>query len=119
MLAPDFSPFPFSTCGLSERERLPIWREQFRRALLRVDIEPKEGPTFFMRQWSSGHCLNCALSRALGQLNALGANRALAADGDDSISIVIGEGCTASQRGHYVTVDTGDGVAVRAMREIG
>jgi hypothetical protein len=50
--------------------------------------------------------LNCALSRALGQLNALGANRALAADGDDSISIVIGEGCTAWQRGRNVDNST-------------
>jgi len=71
-----------------------------------------------MRQRSPGHCLNCALSRALGQLNAFGANRALAADGDDSISIVIGEGCTASQRGHYVTVDTGDGVAVLTQEPV-
>jgi hypothetical protein len=36
-------PFRFSTCGLPERERLPTWREQFSRALLRVDIEPLEG----------------------------------------------------------------------------
>ena len=34
------------TFGLPERERLPTWREQFYRALLRVDIEPKEGLPF-------------------------------------------------------------------------
>ena len=94
MLATDFSPFQFSTCGLPERERLPIWREQFCRALLKVDIEPKEGLPFYA----------AAELRALPELRVVKGtwsavrfwrNHALVADGDDSISIIVG----ASQRG--------------------
>jgi hypothetical protein len=117
MLATDFSPFRFSTSGLLERERLPIWREKFCRALLRVDIEPKEGLPFYA----------AAELRALPELRVVKGtwsavrfwrNRALVADGDDSISIIIGEGCTASQRGHHVAVDTGDGVAVLTQEPV-
>ena len=46
MLATDFSPLQFSTCGVRERERLPMWREQFGRALLRADIEPLALPFY-------------------------------------------------------------------------
>ena len=46
MLATDFSPLRFSTGKLSERERLPIWCEEFGRALLRVDIEPLALPFY-------------------------------------------------------------------------
>jgi AraC-like DNA-binding protein len=111
MLAADFSPFRLSTCGLPERERLPIWREQFGRALLRVDLEPLEGLPFYA----------AAELRALPELRVVKGtwsavrfwrNRALVADGDDSISIIVGDGCTASQRRRDVAVDAGDGVAV-------
>jgi AraC-like DNA-binding protein len=117
MLATDFSPFRFSTCGLPERERLPIWREQFCRALLKVDIEPKEGLPFYA----------AAELRALPELRVVKGtwsavrfwrNHALVADGDDSISIIVGEGCTASQRGRDVAVDAGDGVAVLTQEPV-
>jgi AraC-like DNA-binding protein len=38
-------------------------------------------------------------------------SRALATDGDDSISIIVSEGCTASQRGRDVVLGVGDAVA--------
>ena len=117
MLATDFSPFRFSTSGLPERERLPIWREQFCRALLRVDIEPKEGLPF-----------HAAVElRALPELRVVRGtwsavrfcrNRALAADGDDSIGLIVGEGCTASQRGRGVADAAGDGVAVLTQEPV-
>ena len=118
MLATDFSPFRFSTSGLPERERLPIWREQFCRALLRVDIEPKEGLPFHA----------AAELRALPELRVVKGtwsavrfwrNRALAADGDDSIGLIVGEGCTASQRGRGVADAAGDGVAVLTQEPVG
>ena len=73
---------------------MPIWREQFCRALLKVDIEPKEGLPFYA----------AAELRALPELRVVKGtwsavrfwrNHALVADGDDSISIIVG----ASQRG--------------------
>jgi AraC-like DNA-binding protein len=117
MLPTDFSPLRLSTCGLLERERVPTWREQFCRALLRVDIEPKEGLPFYA----------AAELRALPELRVVKGtwsaarfwrNRVLAADGDDSIGIIVGEGCTASQRGRDVVVNAGDGVAVLSQEPV-
>ena len=117
MLATDFSPLRFSTSGLPERERVPTWRDQFCRALLRVDIEPKEGLPFYA----------AAELRALPELRVVKGtwsavrfcrNRALAADGDDFIGIMVSGGCTASQRGRDVAVDAGDGVAVLTQEPV-
>src|SRR5215475_8987848 len=110
MLATDFSPFRFSTCGLPERERLPTWREEFGRRLLHVDIEPLALP-FYVE----------AELRALPGVRVIKSNssamhfertRALVSDADDSIGIIVSKDCTASQRGQAVMLSAGDSVAI-------
>jgi AraC-like DNA-binding protein len=110
MLATDFSPFRFLTCGLPERERLATWREEFGRMLLHVDIEPLALP-FYVE----------AEPRALPGVRVIKSNssamhfqrtRALVSDADDSIGIIVSKDCTASQRGRAVTLNAGDSVAI-------
>ena len=108
----DFEPLRFSTRGLSERERLPMWREEFGRSMLRVEIEPlSDGP--FRPE---------ATLRSLPGLRTITATNSAArfdrtgvlaaADGDDFISMIISECCTASQRGRDAVLRAGEAVAV-------
>ena len=102
MLATDFSPLRFSTCGVRERERLPMWREQFGRALLRADIEPLALPFHVeaeLRALPGVRVIKSASSAMHFQRT-----RALISDADDSIGIIVSKDCTASQRGRAVTL---------------
>jgi AraC-like DNA-binding protein len=90
-----------------------MWREVFGRRLLRVDLEPLSDLPFHAQ----------ATLRALPGLrtvactgSALGfqRTRAIAADDEGSISMIVnlGESCNASQRGREVALGAGDAVAV-------
>ena len=110
MLATDFSPLRFSTGKLSERERLPIWCEEFGRALLRVDIEPLALPFYVeaeLRALPDVRIIKSASSAMHFQRT-----RALVSDADDTIAIIVSKDCTASQRGRAVTLSAGDSVAI-------
>ena|SRR5215831_365380 len=110
MLATDFSPLRFSTCGVRERERLQMWREQFGRALLRADIEPLALPFYVeaeLRALPGVRVIKSASSAMHFQRT-----RALISDADDSIGIIVSKDCTASQRGRAVTLSAGDSVAI-------
>ena len=44
--AADFRSLRFSTRGLPERMRIPMWREEFGRRIVHVDIEPSSNVPF-------------------------------------------------------------------------
>ena len=110
---PGFAPLRFSTRALPERDRVPMWREELGRHLLRVDIEPLPGPPFHAE----------ATLRVLpglrtvawtGSATRFERTATMAAGGDGFISLIVnlGEGCTASQRGREVALGAGEAVAV-------
>jgi AraC-like DNA-binding protein len=107
--AADFSPLRFSTRDLPERERLTMWREEFGRGMVRVEIEPLSDLPFHAK----------ATLRALPGLRTIACTgsgvcfqrpRAMVADGDDSITLFVdlGSRATASQRGRDVVPAAGD-----------
>ena len=107
--AADFAPLQFSTRDLPERERLTMWREEFGRRMVRVEIEPLSDSQFHAK----------ATLRALPGLRTVACTgsgvcfqhpRAMATDGDDSITVFVnlGRRATASQRGRDVMPAAGD-----------
>jgi AraC-like DNA-binding protein len=111
--AADFTSLRFSTRALSERERIPLWREEIGRSLLRVDIESLSDLPFHAE----------ATLRALpglrtvayaGSAVRLERTRAGVADGDNSIGIIVnlGESGAVTQRGREVALGSGDAAAV-------
>jgi AraC-like DNA-binding protein len=110
---PEFPPIRFSTRELPERERLSRRREEFGRRMLRVDIEPVSNLTFHAE----------AKLRALPGLRTVESfgsaawfdrTPVMAAEGDDSVGLVInlGKRATASQRGRDVVLGAGDAVPI-------
>ena len=111
--AADFRSLRFSTRGLAERMRVPMWREEFGRRIVRVDIEPLSDVPF----------------QAEATLQALQGLRTLAwqgsamrfkrsqtniIDGDDSIGVIIcsPSGSKVSQRGREIELRAGDAIAL-------
>ena len=109
----DFAPLRFSTRDLSERERIPMWREEFGRGVVRVDIEPLLDLPFRAEAtlWSLPglRTVACAGSAVRFQRTP-----AMAADGEDSVGLVVnfGRRATASQRGRDVVHGAGDAVPI-------
>jgi AraC-like DNA-binding protein len=109
----NFAAIRFSTRDLPERKRLPMWRAEFARSLLRVDIEPLSDLPFeaeaTLRELPGLRTLACTGSAARFRRT-----RAMAADGDDSISLIVNldKSCAASQRGRNAETGAGDGIAV-------
>src|SRR5215467_6957349 len=86
--ATDFKSLRFSTGGLPDRMRIPMWREEFGRRIVHVDIEPSSELPFQAE----------ARLQALQGLRTLAwqgsamhfkRSRANIVDGDDSIGIVV------------------------------
>jgi AraC-like DNA-binding protein len=111
--AADFMSLRFSTRELPERMRIPMWREEFGRRVVHVDIEPSSDVPF----------------QAEATLQALQGLRTLAwkgsamrfkrsqtniVDGDDSIGIVVSSPSRSqlSQRGREIELRAGDAIAV-------
>jgi AraC-like DNA-binding protein len=112
-VAAEFAPVCFSTSDLAEGDRLPVWREQFGRAVVRAEIEPLSDVPFHAR----------ATIRALPGLRTIAwrgsavRNRrtpALAADGDESIGLFMNLGAKAcvSQHGREIVLGRGDAVLI-------
>jgi AraC-like DNA-binding protein len=105
----DFVPLRFSTRDLPERERLLTWREEFGRGMVRVEIEPLTDSPFHaeatLRALPGVRTVRCTSSAVCFQRS-----RALAADGDDSITLFVslGRRTAASQCGRDVVPATGD-----------
>jgi AraC-like DNA-binding protein len=108
-----YSAFRFTTDALPERERLPVWREEFGRTLVRIDIEPLSDETLHAE----------AEVRALPGLRTLRfkgsrmrfhRTRSMAAAGDDSIGLILSHdaGTSLSHRNCDFTLDHGDACLV-------
>jgi hypothetical protein len=78
----------FSTHALAEHQRLPIWREEFGRGIVRVDIEPMSNEPFraeaTLRSWPGLRTVSFA-----GSPMSFNRTGALAAEGNDSIGMVV------------------------------
>jgi AraC-like DNA-binding protein len=111
----DFAPVRFSTSELPERERLPMWREEFGRSVLRVDIEPLSDLPFCAEAtlWAVPglRTVECAGSDARLQRTP-----AMVAEADDSIGLVVnlGRRAMASQRGRDMVLGAGDAVPIHS-----
>jgi AraC-like DNA-binding protein len=111
--AADFTSLRFSTRGLPERMRIPMWREEFGRRIVRVDIEPSSDVPF--QAEATLHAFQ-GLRTLAWQGSAMRFKRSQAniVDGDDSIGIVV---CSPSrsqlsQRGQEIEFRAGDAIAL-------
>lgn len=113
--AGNFAPTRFSTENISERQRLPRWREEFGRALVGVDMEPLSPDMPFRAEaimWAlpgvrTAHCTNAAAHYVR--------TPALAAESDGSIGLIVNLGpkAIASQQNVSLLLATGDATFVR------
>ncbi len=110
--ASDFTPVRFSTLNLAERERVSRWREEFGRGIVSVEIEPMAPDIPFSAEATLQALPGVRTVLCNGSLARLNRTRALAADGDDSIGLVVNLGAraNASQRGRDLDLDAGDAV---------
>jgi AraC-like DNA-binding protein len=108
-----FAPLRFSTRELPERERIPTWREEFGRNLLRVDIEPLSDLPFHAEA-TLRVLPGLRTVAGTGSATRFERTAAMAAGGDGFITLIInaGESCTASQRGREVALGAGGAVAL-------
>ena len=111
--AADFTSLRFSTRELPERMRIPMWREEFGRRIVHVDIEPSSNVPFQAE----------ATLQSLDGLRTLAwqgspmrfkRSRANIVDGDDSVGIIV---CSPSrsqlsQRGREIEIRAGDAIAI-------
>ena len=111
--AADFTSLRFSTRGLPERMRIPMWREEFGRRIVHVDIEPSSDVPF--QAEATLQALQ-GLRTLAWQGSAMRFKRSQAniVDGDDSIGIVV---CSPSwsqlsQRGQEIELRAGDAIAL-------
>ena len=85
----DFNPVRFSTWDLPERERLSRWREEFGRGIVSVDVEPVASDRPFYAEATLQALPGVRTALCAGSLARLNRTRALAADGDDSVGLVV------------------------------
>jgi AraC-like DNA-binding protein len=111
--AANFTSLRFSTRGLPERMRVPMWREEFGRRIVHVDIEPSSGVPF--QAEATLQSLQ-GLRTLAWQGSAMRFKRSHAntIDGDDSIGIVV---CSPSrsqlsQRGQEIELRAGEAIAL-------
>jgi AraC-like DNA-binding protein len=111
--AADFASLRFSTRGLPERMRIPMWREEFGRHIVNVDIEPSSSEPF--QAEATLHVLQGLRTLAWqGSAMLFKRSQANIADGDDSIGMII---CSPrrsllSQRGQEIELRAGDAIAL-------
>jgi len=110
--AADFVSHRFSTRMLPERMRIPLWRENFGRGIVHVDIEPLSDIPFQAEA-------TLQAIRGLRTLTLAGSpmrfkrSHTSIIDGDDSIGIVCAPGRgKLSQRGQEIELRVGDAVAI-------
>jgi hypothetical protein len=107
--AADFAPVRFSTRHLPERERLPRWREEFGRGLVRVDIAPLSDDPFHAEATLQA-LPGVRTALCTGSAAQFTRTRAMAAEGDDSIGLVVNLNAKAAvcQRGKERAFGPGD-----------
>jgi len=111
----DLKPKRFTTDELPERERLSRWREEFGRTVVKVEIEPLPSDTPFRAEALLQRLPGVRWALCDGSAALLNRTRAQAADGDDSIGLIVNLGGQAlsGQRDVDVLLGEGDAVAVR------
>lgn len=111
----DVKPTRFSTDQFPERERVGRWREEFGRTLVRVDVEPMDADVPFKVQALLQRLPGVGLLCCNGSAARLDRTAALAADGGETLGLILNLGAPvlASQRGAEVVLGEGDAVFVR------
>ncbi len=111
--AADFASLRFSTRGLPKRMRIPMWREEFGRCIVHVDIEPLSDVPF--QTQATLQALQ-GLRTLAWQGSAMRFKRSQTniIDGDDSIGVIV---CSHSrsqvlQRGQEIELRAGDAIAL-------
>jgi AraC-like DNA-binding protein len=109
--AEHFSKIRFSTADLPEQDRLAIWREQYGRKVLRVDVEPRRDTpleaTMISRRGPDLQLLFAAMSAG-----RIARAREFLADGNDELALVVNRAgiLRAAGRGREITLRAGDAV---------
>jgi len=111
--AADFMSLRFSTRELAERMRAPMWREEFGRRIVHVDIEPSSDVPFraeaTLQSFQGLRVLawqGSAMRFMRSQTNIV--------DGDDSIGLIVSSPGRSqlSQRGQEIEFRAGDAIAL-------
>jgi AraC-like DNA-binding protein len=112
--AADFAPTRFSTDDISEHHRLPRWREEFGRALVRVDIEALSSERPFRAEAVMRALPGLRVALCNGAATHYERTRALAAESDGSIGLIVNLApkAIAWQRDESLVLATGDAAAV-------
>jgi AraC-like DNA-binding protein len=108
-----YSMLEFTTDAVPEQDRLPLWREEFGRRLVRVDIEPvADGPV--RAAATMGALLDFRSMTFEGSVMRFHRTRQMAAAGDSSIGLIVNRdaGSYLSHRGRDVTLSDGEACAV-------
>jgi AraC-like DNA-binding protein len=105
---PTFQPVKFSTDVFQPKDRLPVWREEFGRKMVRVDIAPRTDAPF--RANATLRMLPGVRTVVFGGSPVTYAReRSMLADGDDSIGLVVNlkHAATVSQGGRQFELGVG------------
>lgn len=110
----DVKPVQFSTEQIPPRERMERWREEFGRTLVRVDIEPTATDAPFRMQAVLQRLPGVGLMFCNGSPTRLHRTAALAANGDETLGLILNLGAPAlaSHRGAQALLGEGDAVLV-------
>ncbi|MFB9264274.1 AraC family transcriptional regulator [Bradyrhizobium erythrophlei] len=109
----DFESIQFSARELPKRVRIPMWREEFGRRIVHVDIEPASDVPF--QAEATLQALQGLRVIALkGSAMRFTRSQANIVDGDDSIGLIVNypSVCRLSQRGQEIEFRAGDAVAI-------
>lgn len=112
----DFAPVRFSTSNLPERDRLSRWREEFARGIVRVDMEPMASHLPFHAEATLQALPGVRTVMCSGSAARITCTKAMAAESDDSIGLLVNLGPEAAvaQGGRDVRLETGDAVTIRS-----
>lgn len=111
--AADFQSLQFSTRTLPEQMRIPMWREEFGRNIVHVDIEPASDVPFHAQ--ATLHGLEGLRTLALkGSAMRFKRSQTNIVDGDDSLGLIVSASSTSqlSQRGQEIELRGGDAIAI-------
>jgi len=115
MNSDDLSTIRFSTADLAEKDRVAIWREQYVRKALKLDIEPINGTAFecsvMFRMLPGVQIMSTALSPV-----RITRGRQFLADGNGDLIFIINQSGTATAlaRGREIMLSEGDGLLMSA-----
>lgn len=103
----------FTTDPLPERDRLPVWREEFGRTIVRVEVEPiSDEPVH--AEATLGELQEIRWMKFRGSAMRFDRTRPMAASGGDHIGLIVNHdnGSPLSHCNRELTLDNGDACAV-------